>query len=305
MTDEATQTGMAEVETSDAMRRMPAEIIKARIEVMKQAHGVGKGGYNDFHKYAYASDYDVLSLVQPAMAENGLILQMWPYEVHGPDEDANMSVLFMMQWQHEDGAVADPIPWWGIAQDKKQGGGIGDKWYNKAATAAEKYFLLKQFHIPAGKEMDPDSDGGTQAESAPARTYKAGATRGTAEESSEKFKRRIDACDTLADINKILPLAKSRNKAPEKKRLSDRANGLGFVWSDEQKLYTDPQDVDGMLGLIRAAKTGEELYKLEKVRGERVPSADILKNAVKQQKNTLPDEEESEEQKGEEGSENG
>lgn len=136
--------------------RCPAEIIKARIAVMKAVSGVGKTGHNSFHKYDYASDFDVLTAVREPMLENGLALEMWPVSIE-TDEDKNMRVKFMMQWQHESGALSEPMPWYGVANDKDKSGKNGDKWFNKAATAAEKYFLLKQLHIPASKDMDPDA----------------------------------------------------------------------------------------------------------------------------------------------------
>lgn len=140
-------------------RSCPAEIIKARVAVMKAIEGVGKTGHNSFHKYDYASDFDVLNAVRGPMVENGLALEMWPVSIE-TDDDKNMRVLFMMQWQHESGVVSEPMPWYGVANDRDKSGKNGDKWFNKAATAAEKYFLLKQLHIPASKDMDPDNDAG-------------------------------------------------------------------------------------------------------------------------------------------------
>lgn len=180
MSEHITEDGkiLEEAQSVTAERgKTPVEIINAKLEVMKEAHGVGKSGRNDFHKYDYASDYDVLSLVQPAMVKAGLHLEMWPEHVEGPDANGNFRVLFMMQWQHIRGKVSPPLPWYGVAQDRDGKGNAGDKWFNKAATAAEKYFLLKQFHIPAGKDVDPDADahkqqGGQQAPTKAAKASK-------------------------------------------------------------------------------------------------------------------------------------
>jgi len=167
---------------------------------MKKAHGVGKSGRNDFHKYDYASDFDVLSLVQPAMVENGLALAMWPERIEGPDQDGNMAVRFLMQWQHESGAVAEPIPWYGVAQDRSSKGAMGDKWFNKAATAAEKYFLLKQLHIPAGKDADPDSQ--SPNETAPPGSHAGAAQEANAKQAASKSNSRayqlVDASGEVA-----------------------------------------------------------------------------------------------------------
>jgi hypothetical protein len=206
MTDHVdTETGEV---VNAAPRHVPAEIIKARIAVMKKAHGVGKSGRNDFHKYDYASDYDVLSLVQPAMAENGLALEMWPDRIEGPDADGNMAVRFLMQWQHESGAVSEPVPWYGVAQDRSSKGAMGDKWFNKAATAAEKYFLLKQFHIPAGKDVDPDSQSpheyapARNGQQQPAKTYGGTAKRGgTAQQQTPAQPAQQPASDPIRVVD--------------------------------------------------------------------------------------------------------
>lgn len=171
------------------MTPCPAEIIKAKVAVMRAVHGVGQTGHNSFHNYDYASSADVLKAVREAMVENGLALEAWPVDVD-KDEDGNMRVKFLMQWQHESGAVADPLPWYGIANDRDKSGRTGDKWFNKAATAAEKYFFLKQFHIPSEKGFDPDEgNAATDGDNAPAKAApkaKAKEAAGNAKENSAR-----------------------------------------------------------------------------------------------------------------------
>ena len=133
----------------------PIEIVQAKIAVMKECGNVEKNGWNDFHKYKFATDEDVLRLVQPLLAKHGLILNMWVDRVEY-DDGKNPQVFFNMQWIHESGKAGPVIPWIGIAGDRDRSKNLGDKWFNKAATAAEKYFLLKQFHIPAGEDADAD-----------------------------------------------------------------------------------------------------------------------------------------------------
>lgn len=150
-----------EISKVDMLVTIPAEIVKAKLAIMKDLHGgIKETGVNDFHKYVYASGFDVLKAVTPLMAEHGLALEMSPQKPTGPDEHGNMSVLFLMQWQHESGVVSGFIPWYGLAQDRDSKGRMGDKWFNKCATSAEKYFLLKQFHIPSDKDVDADADKG-------------------------------------------------------------------------------------------------------------------------------------------------
>lgn len=157
---EKKEAGAADI-LGDYLERgqMPPEIIKAKIAIMGEVGEIGKSGYNSFHKYNYSTDYDVLSAVAPLMAKHGLMLDMWPVNAY-QDGHGNMTVTFMMQWQHESGVMADPIPWRGLSNDKDKTQKQGDKWFNKAATSAEKYFLIKQLHlrVTLDPKEDPDKD---------------------------------------------------------------------------------------------------------------------------------------------------
>ena len=232
---------------------VPAEIIKAKIAVMKGAHGVGKTGRNTFHNYDYASDFDVLSLIQPLMAENGLTVEMQTVHVEGPDENGNMRVLYDMVWQHESGVCAPPVPWYGVAQDRDKQGRMGDKWFNKAATAAEKYFLLKQFHIPAGKDVDPDKSSQEanppyQGEGAPPkqpRVKSSGPLNVTAtREFIHSFKADLAACTDLEmfEALRAITVPFKGQEYPVKEVLAQVKRDFPEVWhgdEDRQGLKND------------------------------------------------------------------
>ena len=217
-----------------AVHQTPASIIKAKIAVMKGASGVGKSGHNKFHNYAYASDVDVLLMVQPLMVENGLSLAMWCTGTEGPDDNGNMIVHFAMQWQHEGGDVSDPLPWIGVAQDRDKQGRMQDKWFNKAATAAEKYFLLKQFHIPAGKEFDPDEGTEQPAPKAPPAPPKAnGADKPVPQKVAAKVKVWIDTISIAPDEAAVQAFERTeqnnlawleKNYPAERQKVTDATN---------------------------------------------------------------------------------
>lgn len=146
---------MTDTKTLSTESSPPAEIAKAILKVMKEVTGVGKTGHNKFHNYDYSSKEDVLKVLQPAMVNAGLAclpsVLKWQ-----TDEYGNFVVDYDMILMHESG-VTFPVQWVGVAQDKDRQGKNGDKWFNKAATAAEKYFLLKLFHIPVSED-DADAD---------------------------------------------------------------------------------------------------------------------------------------------------
>lgn len=146
---------MTDISTSSKASSPPAAIAKAIIAVMKAVTGVGKTGHNKFHNYDYSSKEDVLKVLQPAMVDAGLAI-IPSVEGWELDKFDNFVVQFRMTLLHETGESWTTY-WHGVAQDKDGKGRNGDKWLNKAATAAEKYFLLKLFHIPVAED-DPDAD---------------------------------------------------------------------------------------------------------------------------------------------------
>lgn len=208
----------------------PPEIIKAKIAIMKAVHGVDQTGRNKFHNYDYASSADVLKSVREAMVDNGLALEMWPVEF-AKDEDDNMRVKFMMQWQHESGAVAEPLPWYGIANDRDKGGKTMDKWFNKCATAAEKYFFLKQFHIPSEKGFDPDEgNAATDKDNSNRKSAAALKKEGAWEAHIELIERHTDADELDAFMNdELLP---GINDIWPKKWIADIREYAGKKWKD-------------------------------------------------------------------------
>lgn len=143
---------MAEYQTRG---QIPAEIIKAKIAVMGEVGEVGKTGRNNFHNYDYSTDYDVLKAVVPIMTKHGITFEFWPVHAY-QDGHGNMNVTFMFEWQHESGVRADPIPWRGISNNIDKNGKQQDKWFNMAATSAQKYFLIKQFNLRV--TLDPKED---------------------------------------------------------------------------------------------------------------------------------------------------
>ena len=58
---------------------MPGELAKAVCQVMAEVSYIPQTGDNTFHRYKYATDADLLTVLQPAMAAAGLA--MLPHKV--------------------------------------------------------------------------------------------------------------------------------------------------------------------------------------------------------------------------------
>lgn len=143
-----------------------AIIARALHAVMTEGSYVQKTGENDFHKYTYATEADVLALMRPAMLKHGLVLIPSVNQVSQIDSSGNTSVIVHYTLAHTSGAVwPHPIVAAGCGNDKSKNGAVGDKGLYKALTGANKYMLFKLFQIETGDEPEA-SEGDRNREAA-------------------------------------------------------------------------------------------------------------------------------------------
>lgn len=136
-------------------------IYQKLVEVRKRVTGLSKDAKTNFgEKFKYVSSNNILSVIRPAMDEQGLVLEC---RVTGHDMNTKWSgserkehltqldVEFV--WVNADKPDEKIVcPFYG------QGLDTGEKGVGKALTYAEKYFLLKFFNIPTDED---DPDGGS------------------------------------------------------------------------------------------------------------------------------------------------
>lgn len=134
------------VQAPDKTGQIYAKLAK----VMAQVKRIKETGYNSHFKYKFATHADVSDLVREALAEQGVAFfpSMDSYEKQGNTTICQWTMRFI---DGETGEVAD-ARWYSEAQDNQ------DKGFNKAASFAVKYYLLKTFLISTGDEPDPDAD---------------------------------------------------------------------------------------------------------------------------------------------------
>ncbi|NOK32380.1 ERF family protein [Corallococcus exercitus] len=138
-------------------------LVRKLAEVMGEVERVPKSGRNDFHRYDYATEADIVSAVRKAMADRALMLipsvvkTEWR-EVErnkgGKDRIATLTVRFTLT----DGDSGEERSFEVLGEGQDQ----GDKATYKALTGAVKYALLKLFLIPTGD--DPEDDGQGQGQ---------------------------------------------------------------------------------------------------------------------------------------------
>lgn len=137
-------------------------LYKKIFEVQHSVGVVAKKGRNEFHKYDYATEADVLAVLRPALKKAGLaITSSVTARETKPVTDAKGAPAYFTIvdvsytiFDVENGEHTTVLA---------TGTGIdsGDKGLYKALTGASKYFLLKTFLLPTGD--DPEKDSGMDA----------------------------------------------------------------------------------------------------------------------------------------------
>jgi len=131
---------------------LPTRLAYKLAVVMAEVDNVAKRGRNEFHKYDYATESDIVSAVRRKLAEQHVILLPAVTKCHREPVGDKGSVLthLEMVFTFIDGDSDERLSstWLGAGTDKE------DKGAYKAMTGAEKYFLLKTFMIPTGDDPE-------------------------------------------------------------------------------------------------------------------------------------------------------
>lgn len=163
-------------------------------KVMSQVERVPKNGYNNFHKYEYATESDLTEAIRPILQEAGLAFFSTVIEQERDGEFTKAKMEFTLA-DVETGETLTST-YWGEGQDK------GDKGLYKAYTGAVKYFLMKTFLIPTGDDPEADEQQKPQGQQPPQ-------SRQQKKQLSDKQVKRLYAIAnssgfTTEDVKKVL-----------------------------------------------------------------------------------------------------
>lgn len=132
------------------------------LRIQQEVDRVVKDGQNQSDRYDFASSNNVLGTIRPLMNELHLLLvpMVRTAALHeGATRSGTTRYLTEMNWDmmwvDVDSGSTLAVPWYSQGVDL-----AGEKGPGKAATYAEKYFLLKFFHVPTDKD-DPDREART------------------------------------------------------------------------------------------------------------------------------------------------
>lgn len=142
--------------TTETKAEVGANLVGKLALVMAAVERVPKNGWNDFHKYHYATEADLSDAVRSNLAKQGVMLIPTVDKIewravatkNGEEKIATLTVRFVAT----DGVDKIEFTVIGEGQDR------GDKATYKAMTGATKYALLKLFLIPTGD--DPEKEEG-------------------------------------------------------------------------------------------------------------------------------------------------
>jgi hypothetical protein len=133
-----------------------ATLYKKMAAVMGALKRVPKEGTNAHFGYKYARAEDVADEIRAQLAAQNIAFFA---EIVSKQLDGSMWIVdFVFTFACGDTGATISKAWSSeaVAANSK---GRDDKGLNKAATAAEKYFLLKTFIVSTGDEPDADADG--------------------------------------------------------------------------------------------------------------------------------------------------
>lgn len=126
--------------------------------IMSAIDAIPKDGYNDFHKYAYATERAIKEVVRAQLLQQKVLFQFEVTDVttqETKNDKGDTSILTVIRGNAvficvESGEEMR-IPFAGQGADK------GDKGIYKAITGAIKYALTSTFLIPTGDDAEADT----------------------------------------------------------------------------------------------------------------------------------------------------
>lgn len=186
---------------------------------------VTKGSINPAYRSRYADLADVVSVVVPALSEQGVA--MYHSMVR---DDEGMVMRTTLSHGSTDTHIHCDVP---LIVDKNNMQGM------KSATTYAKRIGLESL---TGIAPDTDDDGNAAAKAAPKQQPKP-----LVEDEIAWFKEHLPKMSTPDHLNSVLMRAKSAGREVAK-MVADRANELGFDFDPEHRCYVDMGAFKGAIG---------------------------------------------------------
>lgn len=166
-------------------------------KILGEVQRIPKNGFNTHFKYSFTSEGDITDAIREHLSKNNIAL--FSSMKHWEQTPAGNTIKTICDFEFTlvcaDTGMTHVSTWSAEANDSQ------DKGFNKAATAAMKYWLLKTFMIPTGD--DPDADNHKDD-----KKKKQGDKWPTAELVGELIKRTVERLEVTAnEISKYTGIA--------------------------------------------------------------------------------------------------
>lgn len=200
-------------------------LVKKLAEVMGEVDRVPKSGRNEFHRYDYATEADIVAAVRTGMAERSVMLIPSITKIEWSERQTKNGIAkiatITVHFTFLDGDSAEKVEFDGMGQ----GEDASDKAIYKAMTGAEKYALLKTFLIPTGD--DPEDDSGPAGKRSAPRDNSRREASAPVQQRSATPPPKQEPPKKLEEPHKDLSQSKQRAQ-----RLWQSANSAGVKWGD-------------------------------------------------------------------------
>lgn len=171
-----------------------AQLFAKMARIMGKIKRLPKSGHNKHFDYKFTTDSDVADTIREHLAEENIAFFAETVAVE-PVMGKKSRAQYVFTFACGDTGYTRSCSWFAEADDGQ------DKGLNKAATAAEKFFLLKTFVMSTGDERDdPDSDAHLSKQQKP--------TNGTPDYEAEALNWFADKGVAIADVRVILGIEK-------------------------------------------------------------------------------------------------
>ena len=259
----------AEHKTTTAEKSTPKSLVAKLADIINQVGPQKHAGYNDFHKYTYFTEAQLMDVIQPLLAKAGLILTTSILSVETREitnAKGKPEQLTLVKTEHVITDGAESLTLLGAGQ----GVDPADKGLYKAITGASKYFLQKNFmvSIPA---LDAEGDEGADRRHEPELKHNphSGAEEKTAKQTVAGAEAVKDLRDFLAEH--VIPesfvvelAAKGKLAEGTEKGLDELRPGTVsrmFTLRNTIKARWDEQDAPPMGPAVRTMITGGDPVK--------------------------------------------
>lgn len=223
---------------------------KKMLKIMKEVQFIKKNGFNEFHKYKYATESDVSAAFSKAMMENGVFMfssildrESIKYTTRGNKDAFLVSVKMQITFVDADSGESFTSIFYGDGSD------ADDKAIYKAITGAQKYALMKTFLVETGDDPERES-----------------ATQGKTERSLPLVNKTAPRPEKISNKRFVMPFGKDKGRSFNE--LTEEALSRTRAWAektDAKKFENLIQNIDDFLD------EGSAQQELDFNEGEDVP----------------------------------